>query len=838
MILCIYEQYGFKFFPCKADKSPDTRGDWRAEENQITLEQAEALQATGRMIGAWIPEDVIVLDLDLHEGQPDGVVSFRDIKAQYGITFDLMDETLVVQTGGNGLHIFFTLQSGQEFRQGGKAPGIDLKTHKGYVIAAGSPGYRALTEYDPCPLPEGLALWLEACETRKEERSAERVQGCDGGAGGEGNLLPVKTLRGILSKVRAENFAANDRWLEFVTSIIATCGDSPDVRRAIEEWSRSDPAYSSDRSVDKRIASFTPEGGITVGTFIHILREEGVSQYLVNQVVKFDSVSSLLTDAEAHETRLPFADPDYEELSNSPEAQEFFNIQGNTAAASLLFRALRDIIIYVEGEKRNYYFNGSRWDRAADMFSIAYTVLFRTIKVLFAKIESSKENNDRLMKVIQCVNDRQWKKASIEEFNMRAGIFNEFIDWDSPAIKETLTTIDGVIDFRSGKAMERSGLQAEWRKSHVPFTTAEIMQAGEPVKFIEFMHEIFPDDATRETAFYSIALCVSGNAGKRHFQLWEGAGSNGKSTLIEILTEVLGKGKAITYKPELLLANKFDTGMGATPELAAFQGAYAAFGVEVEQNKKFSLGRIKQLTGGDSISARALYQNQISFQATWQLILAVNDLPSFNGDDQAFISRLLVLPFEMRFWKTESDRNEYLDEGIPEARLKKAMERERLQADITQERPAIIRYLIELYIRLQAELDGVVPESLLCKRKKTEYVKDNDDMGLFLSDLCEVSRPNENRNYFTPSEEIADAYREFVGNKKLSTSFITRLIKKYNEHIESGIRKLKVWDEESRSEKMKSVRGLENIILKDNAVAVTRSEDTRGDDEDTMDIPF
>ena len=35
-----------------------------------------------------------------------------------------------------------------------------------------------------------------------------------------------------------------------------------------------------------------------------------------------------------------------------------------------------------------------------------------------------------------------------------------------------------------------------------------------------------------------VSLCISGNTEKRIFQLWEGEGSNGKSTLIDIIKEI------------------------------------------------------------------------------------------------------------------------------------------------------------------------------------------------------------------------------------------------------------------------------------------------------------
>ena len=62
-----YTQNGFKLFPCKMDKSPNisTSGiGWRDPEAHLTQSEAEELAARGNLIGAWIPDNMIVIDID------------------------------------------------------------------------------------------------------------------------------------------------------------------------------------------------------------------------------------------------------------------------------------------------------------------------------------------------------------------------------------------------------------------------------------------------------------------------------------------------------------------------------------------------------------------------------------------------------------------------------------------------------------------------------------------------------------------------------------------------------------------------------------------------------
>ena len=83
-MLQIYHDNGFKLFHCNPDK---TAFDWKNQHRHLTIEAAIQLQNTGEMIGAWIPEDIIVIDLNRHIGEPDGVKTFRDIKTKYNIDF-------------------------------------------------------------------------------------------------------------------------------------------------------------------------------------------------------------------------------------------------------------------------------------------------------------------------------------------------------------------------------------------------------------------------------------------------------------------------------------------------------------------------------------------------------------------------------------------------------------------------------------------------------------------------------------------------------------------------------------------------------------------------------
>ena len=826
----IYNSCGFKFFLCSADKSPNTPGfwpideerkkynkktdkeelnrDWRQPENQISAQKAETLMKTGRMIGAHIPDDFIVIDLDRHAGKSDGLEFFVDLKKKLNIDIDFIKDTTVIQTGGGGYHLIFYVGKSHGISQGsisenGKEVGIDIKTSSGYVVTAGSPGYSFLNPKDtpePAELTTVLRDWLIERKPKEKPRTSTQSN--------SGDLLEPKKLKAILNKIPITKFQSNERWQKFITSAIAAAGCSQEVYDILENWSLSDPKYSTESNgIRNRIESFSEKGGISVGTFIMFLKEENLSKHLINQVISIEPIAATLLDSEEKESELPIKDPDYNDLASTVVAQEFFKTSGNSAAKTLLFYAFDGNVIYVKSEKESYFFNGSRWEVLKDYYSIVFTVLLRIAHIIYSSAPNSKESSDLMKKVIKSINDTTWKTKTITELN--AMTREDKVAWDSPAIKETITTKDGVIDFSSGKMDIRKGIKKEFRRDFIPFTTKQILTSEKPTHFIQFLKDIFPSEDTFKMAKQLIALSISGNSSKRIFQLWHGEGSNGKSLLIDILKKVMGN-KAVTYPAALLMIDKYGKGLSVTPELASFQGKYLAVATEVDQGSEFSMGTIKNIAGDDTITANPKFKDQIEFDATWQLILAVNDLPKFNSLDSAFIGRLHILPFVMSYPKNEKQKSEYLSKGIPAERIGKTVSKKILTGNILKQKAGIVKFLIKEYLELETELAGEIQESDEASEKKSHYTRDNDDFGKFIEDVCRI-----NSNGFVSSEEITEAFKDYMGIKKAASKWVVMNIKKHSRMITSGSKEVDInKNSPFKNTEIRRRRGLIGISLK------------------------
>ena len=70
---------------------------------------------------------------------------------------------------------------------------------------------------------------------------------------------------------------------------------------------------------------------------------------------------------------------------------------------------------------------------------------------------------------------------------------------------------------------------------------------------------------------------------------------------------------------------------------------------EPDQKEKLQAGLLKELTGGDTIYARALHKEPIEFQPQFTMFMTTNKLPSLSATDGGAWRRILVTEFKSRF---------------------------------------------------------------------------------------------------------------------------------------------------------------------------------------------
>ena len=800
-MLQVYHDNGFKLFHCNPDK---TAFDWKSPSRHLTVEAASQLQSTGELIGAWIPDDIIVIDLGRYNGHANGVKSFQEIKEKYKINYDITSRTFCVVTNNKGYHIYLRAGEKHKFIHGGKAEGIKLLTDLTYVITSGSPGYSVhpnVFDYSISDMPDEIGNWLN--DTVKEKPVEPDLSG---------NYIPLSLLSKILKKLKIDDFGETNKWYDFIAACQVAAGYTKDVKIELLKWSRGLNGWTDD-VIRNSLDMFSEHEGITLGSFVKILRQHDISQYFIKKVMAYNTSLELYENMRDDGNPLPFSEPDYKTISESREASELFITGGNSVAATLLGFAIQEHIIWCEADKEFFIFDGNKWSEYYDMFSICYTVLIRLTKFMYAKKKGNDIDNDNFIKLVKTINKTHWKRETVNELRCRDGIFYKKAVWDSFRIKETITTLDGVIDFTGNKSVTRKGDREEFRKSYIEYSTDQIMKAGIPKKYNEFLSGLFPDKDTLFTARQAASMFITGNA-KKVFQIYHGGGDNGKSTWIEIEAELLGDEKAVPYATDLILNSKYGRD-NLPPEAADFAGKYFLYGSEVLKGKELSLGKIKNFTGQDTFTARPLYKDPRIIYPTWQMILSVNDLPFFDGTDRAFISRLIVLPFERTFVENEDAKKLKITQGEDPEKVMMKIDSDILKDGIRKEFAGVIKQKISDYLELKNDYNGFIKQSELCRRHKESYISDNNNVENFIIEMCKVGPASD---YFVTSEDITTAYHEYMGSKKASVSYVIRQLIKSRAEIQKEIKivieNFHDPDTHDYIDKKVQKRGLKNIRLK------------------------
>ena len=111
--------------------------------------------------------------------------------------------------------------------------------------------------------------------------------------------------------------------------------------------------------------------------------------------------------------------------------------------------------------------------------------------------------------------------------------------------------------------------------------------------------------------WHHLAAALDGTNKNQTFNIYTGTGRNGKSKLVELLGYVMGDYKGTV--PITLITSKRTTIGGASPEIAQLKGKRYACMQEPSENMTINEGVMKELTGGDPLTGRALYCDSITF---------------------------------------------------------------------------------------------------------------------------------------------------------------------------------------------------------------------------------
>jgi putative DNA primase/helicase len=150
---------------------------------------------------------------------------------------------------------------------------------------------------------------------------------------------------------------------------------------------------------------------------------------------------------------------------------------------------------------------------------------------------------------------------------------------------------------------------------------------------------------------------LTGHIDSRVYFILFGKGCNGKTVLLNLMSKILCQQYQAVSKCVFINSNTSKTGGS---EVLQLKDCRMATFSETNPNDELNEAIIKMISGNDSITARGLYKEPMTFIPMCKLILCTNFKPDFNANDKANVDRVRLVPLNARFVEKPSKVNEYL----------------------------------------------------------------------------------------------------------------------------------------------------------------------------------
>lgn len=307
-----------------------------------------------------------------------------------------------------------------------------------------------------------------------------------------------------------------------------------------------------------------------------------------------------------------------------------------------------------------FIWDGRRWgkDVAAEIMRMAY----ETVRLIY--VEAGNEENATKRKKIG-----QWAKASESKGKIEAMVQLACHQNGIPVRLNELDRDTGLINCRTGIIDLRTGQQLPHKRDSLITKLVDVdydrsAQCPTWHTFLDLVTGGDPD--LQEFLQVAVGYSITGRTDEQCLFFLHGAGANGKTTFCETIRAIIGEYTARTDVEALLKASA--RGHGPSPYIAVLAGTRFALSSEIPEGKKLNESLVKDLTGGDTIVARLLYSNPVTFTPTHKLWLFGNYLPRVIGTDWGFWRRVRVIPFMVTIPKSEQlPMKEVLETFLKEA---------------------------------------------------------------------------------------------------------------------------------------------------------------------------
>lgn len=313
----------------------------------------------------------------------------------------------------------------------------------------------------------------------------------------------------------------------------------------------------------------------------------------------------------------------------------------------------------------------------------------------------------------------------VEKFAQADPIFSRTSEHWNPD-PYLLGTPDGTVDLRTGR------LRTSMPSDRINRATAVPPSDGDCPVWLEFLKSATGGDDELVRFLQQIAgYSLTGLTSEHALFFIYGGGGNGKSVFIDTLTRIAGE-----YAQTAAMSTFERQDNSSIPaDLAMLDGARLVTASETEEGRPWAEARIKQMTGGDPITARFMRQNFFTFTPRFKLVIVGNHKPVLKSVDDAMKRRFNIIPFILKPQKPDKNLSE------------------KLQA----EWPAILAWMIKGALDWQQ--NGLIrPRSVTIATNK--YFAEQNILQQWMDQFCECDL--DNHHLTEPAKSLFASYAKFL----------------------------------------------------------------------------
>lgn len=407
-----------------------------------------------------------------------------------------------------------------------------------------------------------------------------------------------------------------------------------------------------------------------------------------NPTPKDDDFQIYILDQEVEEVKNKFYS--YDDTGNAERFTDMFG----------------EVLRYSYIRKGWYYYDGKKWviDQEGKIKNLADKVIekMKQEKVFVADGMDEEDAKKQFRKHLKYTRNHSGKTNMIKESEHLLSIQPQQFDKDL----HLFNVQNGYLNLKTGELHEHDRKKYFTKISNVEYTD----KADCPL-WNDFLLQIFNGDKQLiEYIQRAVGYSLCGSTEEQMMFILYGNGRNGKSVFLDIVTELFGD-YSTNIQPQSIMVKQMSS--NANPDIAKLAGTRLVTTTEPGEGMRFDEGLIKQLTGGDKISARFLYEDEFEYIPQFKLWMATNHKPIIRGTDDGIWRRMAIIPFTVQ---------------IPENKVDK-----KLTHKLKRELNAILHWAVEGYLMWQRE---GLKEPQIIKDQREDYRGEMDVVQGFINECC------------------------------------------------------------------------------------------------------